>query len=129
MRAITRRASFDPGRGTLRTWVGLIARQAASDYRRKAHAHHTHLPIDTSDASGGGVGLQLTSHTTTPAVAYERRETIARIMATLSERDRIIVTRIAEGYTATEIASETGVSQSRISKMRKAIAERARSLG
>ena len=98
-RAYRRQRSFDPGRGTGRSWLFGIARHAALDElrRRKRHAG---LTADPPDRAGGD-----------EAAAVIDRATLLAALGTLPVRDReIIALRYHAGLDTAEVAGVLGIT-------------------
>ena len=98
-RAYRRQRSFDPGRGTGRSWLFGIARHAALDElrRRKRHAG---LTSDPPDRAGGD-----------EAAAVIDRATLLAALGTLPVRDReIIALRYHAGLDTAEVAGVLGIT-------------------
>lgn len=98
-RAYRRQRSFDPDRGTGRSWLFGIARHAALDElrRRKRHAR---LTADPPDRAGGD-----------EAAAAIDRTVLLSALGTLPVRDReIIALRYHAGLDTAEVAGVLGIT-------------------
>lgn len=93
-----RAATFDPARGTARTWVLTIARSRALDRLRARGRDPELAPLSelvASEAPDPSVGVE----------AQERREQVARALAALpDEQRRALELAYFGGYTQREIA-------------------------
>ena len=126
--------TFDPVRGTLRTWLTMRAKYIALDRRRQLCRRQTHTlqPADeqrqwaTADASGGrrssGWGFDNESRVTLPPhpeasmehllEQSERREELRLALATLPELDRyLIYQRYFKFANTEELAEKTGLTR------------------
>lgn len=93
-----RAATFDPARGTARTWVLTIARSRALDRLRARGRRPEAGPVPEFVASDEPDPLE-------SAEAQERREQVARALATLpAEQRRALELAYFGGYTQNEIA-------------------------
>ena len=104
-RAYRKRASFNPTRGTHRSWLFGIARNAALDELRR-RSRQAELAADPEDASATGAQEEA-------AEASLRRATIRAAMAKLTPRDReLVALKYFAGLGNAEIADVIGVSES-----------------
>src|SRR5437588_2127428 len=143
--------TFDPGRGTLRTWLTMRAKYIALDRRRQLCRRQVHIvqPADeerqwiSSDGSGrrkvfgwrgydGDNRIGLPPH---PEASMEdlleqseRREELSLALATLPELDRYLIYQRYFKFASTEeLAAKTGVTRhavdTRLWRARKSLRE------
>jgi RNA polymerase sigma factor (sigma-70 family) len=127
--------TFDPERGTLRTWLTMRAKYIALDRRRqlcRRQAHNLHSAEENpqwsaSDGSGGrktliGGGRERDLRATLPPhpeasmenllEQSERREELRLALATLPELDRYLIYQRYFKYASTEeLAAKTGLTR------------------
>jgi len=128
--------TFDPERGTLRTWLTMRAKYIALDRRRQLCRRQSYnlQPADetrqwvASESSGGGRGRSgwagyenenratLPPHPDSSMEALleqsERREELALALATLPELDRYLIYQRYFKYASTEeLAAKTGLTR------------------
>lgn len=142
--------SFDPGRGTLRTWLTMRAKYIALDRRRQLCRRQTHnvQPADenrqwASDNGGGRKVYGWGGYESDNRVALpphpessmehlleqtERREELRQALATLPELDRYLIYQRYFMYASTEeLAAKTGLTRhavdTRIWRARKSLRE------
>ncbi len=144
--------TFDPERGTLRTWLTMRAKYIALDRRRHLCRRQTHnlQPADetrqwiASDGSGGGRrtsgwgGHEYEHRATLPPhpessmesllEQSERREELSLALATLPELDRYLIYQRYFKYASTEeLAAKTGLTRhavdTRLWRARKSLRE------
>ena len=94
-----RARQYDPARGSVRTWLFLVARSRAIEYRRRNPAPHG---LTSSEGVEPAV-------VTDPSRGLEREETQTRLMSALAELP-------AEYSALLELAFFEGLSHSRISE-------------
>jgi RNA polymerase sigma-70 factor, ECF subfamily len=102
-RAYRRHRQFDAGRGSRRSWIFGIARNAALDElrRRKRHAA---LPLDPEDED---------APVDDRAEDHDRRATVRAALEALKPRDReVVALKFGAGLTNVELAGVLGVSES-----------------
>jgi RNA polymerase sigma-70 factor (ECF subfamily) len=93
--------SFDPARGSLATWLLMIARSRAIDQMRRR------VPEPYDPAS---VTLELDRDTEDETAALEEHWRIAGMLAALPrEESQLLVLRFYEGLTQRQIAERTGI--------------------
>jgi RNA polymerase sigma-70 factor, ECF subfamily len=143
--------SFDPGRGTLRTWLTMRAKYIALDRRRQLCRRQS-LHIQSADeyrqwsapeAHGGGRGASGMGGSEESRVALppfpeasmetlleqsERREELRLALATLPELDRYLIYQRYYKYASTEeLAAKTGLTRhavdTRLWRARKSLRE------
>ncbi len=103
-RAYRRQKSFDPDKGTGRSWLFGIARHAALDELRRRKRHAT-LAAEPADAGARSAE----DH----ADLALRRAAVQAALATLSPRDReVVALRFHAGLETAEVADVLGVSRS-----------------
>ncbi|GAA3400064.1 sigma-70 family RNA polymerase sigma factor [Paenibacillus hodogayensis] len=112
---------YDPGRGTLRTWLLLIAKFKALDYRRKMSGK-TEFDAFPDDSPGA----ELTERT---VLAKEEREEMMRIVNAFSPLDRVIFYKRYFYYESFQtIANSVGLTpkavECRLSRARKLLKQR-----
>src|SRR5881392_3845236 len=143
--------SFDPGRGTLRTWLTMRAKYIALDRRRQLCRRQTHnvqsadenRQWGSSDSGGGRKGygwggydgdnrVTLPPH---PEASMEhlleqseRREELSLALATLPELDRYLIYQRYFKFASTEeLAAKTGLTRhavdTRLWRARKSLRE------
>ncbi|MCW3040178.1 MAG: sigma-70 family polymerase sigma factor [Solirubrobacterales bacterium] len=103
-RAYRKRHSFDPARGTSRTWLFAIARNAALDElrRRKRTAS---LLVDPEDPAAAAAVGESGEHA-------ERRASVRAALAGLDPHDReLVALKFHGGLSNAEIAALLGVSE------------------
>ena len=142
--------SFDPGRGTLRTWLTMRAKYIALDRRRQLCRRQTHTMQSAdenrwaSSDSGGGRkgygwgGYDSDNRVTLPAhpessmehllEQSERREELRQALATLPELDRYLIYQRYFKFASTEeLAAKTGLTRhavdTRLWRARKSLRE------
>jgi RNA polymerase sigma-70 factor (ECF subfamily) len=142
--------SFDPGRGTLRTWLTMRAKYIALDRRRQLCRRQTHnvQPADenrqwASDNSGrrkvyGWGGYESDNRVALPPhpessmehllEQTERREELRLALATLPELDRYLIYQRYFKFASTEeLAAKTGLTRhavdTRLWRARKSLRE------
>jgi RNA polymerase sigma factor (sigma-70 family) len=106
-RAYRRQATFDPGKGTQRAWLFVIARNAALDElrRRKRTAA---LLTDPEDPAARAAAADADDDD-----ARARRATVRAALEALAPRDReLIALKFHAGLGNAEIAKVLGVSES-----------------
>jgi RNA polymerase sigma-70 factor, ECF subfamily len=103
-RALRRRSSFDPRRGSQRAWVFAIARNAALDElrrRRRCAPLLGELPDAAASAPDEEADLAV------------RRATVRAALAALAPRDReLVALKFHGGLTNAELAAVLGTSES-----------------
>jgi RNA polymerase sigma-70 factor, ECF subfamily len=103
-RAYRRRSRFDPARGTRRSWLFGIARNAALDELRR-RGRHAELIADPED-----VGAPAPDDAADAAL---RRTTLRAAIATLSAREReLVALKFFAGLQNAEIARVIGTTES-----------------
>jgi RNA polymerase sigma-70 factor (ECF subfamily) len=103
-RAYRKRRTQDPRRGTPRSWLFGIARNAALDELRRRR-RHAELPHDPEDEEAAG---RIEDH----AEATLRRAALRDAMATLSEPEReLIALKFFSQLSNGEIAEALGISE------------------
>jgi RNA polymerase sigma-70 factor (ECF subfamily) len=104
-RALRRRRTFNPRRGSERAWLFGIARNAALDELRRRRRQAA-LVIDPEDpVAGAAYDL--------PAADAERRATVRAALSALEPREReIVALKFHAGLSNAEIARLLGVSES-----------------
>lgn len=113
VRALVHAEQYDPGRGTLRSWLTTITRNLAVDALRARHAH----PVDQQ-----GLELVMAAIVEGPephALPYEASEQLRRALAGLpTAQARAAVLTAVHGFTAAELAEREaiplGTAKSRI---------------
>jgi RNA polymerase sigma-70 factor (ECF subfamily) len=143
--------SFDPGRGTLRTWLTMRAKYIALDRRRQLCRRQTHnlqsadenRPWASSGSNGrrkvsGWGGYDSDNHVTLPPhpessmenllEQSERREELRQALATLPELDRYLIYQRYFKFASTEeLAAKTGLTRhavdTRLWRARKSLRE------
>jgi RNA polymerase sigma-70 factor (ECF subfamily) len=145
--------SFDPQRGTLRTWLTMRAKYIALDRRRqlcRRQAHNLQSADENrqwGNSDGNGIagrkklrwaGSDSESHTTLPAYSEasmeqlieqsERLEELSHALATLPELDRqLIYLRYFKYASTEELAAKTGLTRhavdTRLWRARKSLRE------
>jgi RNA polymerase sigma-70 factor (ECF subfamily) len=104
-RALTRRASYKPGRGSARAWLFGIARNAAYDELRRLH--RTEPVADPAEQRPPGAD-------TTADIAL-RRAALAGALARLSQDEReLVALKFEAGLANAEIGSVLGISESNV---------------
>ncbi len=89
--------SFEPARGTFRTWIFGIAHHRLVDYRRR-QAVRDHEPLTEALANSG-------DHPSTQAEAWLTRERLRQALHGLTEDQRqVVVLKFIEGLSNTEVA-------------------------
>jgi RNA polymerase sigma factor (sigma-70 family) len=144
--------TFDPGRGTLRTWLTMRAKYIALDRRRQLCRRQTHN-LQSADenpqwvaSEGGGVGRRMSgwggheyenrvtlpphpdSSMETLLEQSERREELRQALATLPELDRYLIYQRYFKFASTEeLAAKTGLTRhavdTRLWRARKSLRE------
>ncbi|MFL5654658.1 MAG: sigma-70 family RNA polymerase sigma factor [Ktedonobacteraceae bacterium] len=142
--------SFDPGRGTLRTWLTMRAKYIALDRRRQLCRRQTHnlQSADenrwaSSDSGGGRKGYGWGGYDSDNRVTLpphpessmehlleqsERREELRQALATLPELDRYLIYQRYFKFASTEeLAAKTGLTRhavdTRLWRARKSLRE------
>jgi RNA polymerase sigma-70 factor (ECF subfamily) len=137
--------TFDPERGTLRTWLTMRAKYIALDRRRQLCRRQTHnlQPADenrqwTSSDGGWSGGYDNDNRVTLPPhpefsmehllEQSERREELRLALATLPELDRyLIIQRYFKFASTEELAAKTGLTRhavdTRLWRARKSLRE------
>ena len=143
--------SFDPGRGTLRTWLTMRAKYIALDRRRQLCRRQAHnlQPADENrqwaSSDGGGMrkvygwgGYDSDNRVTLPPhpessmehllEQSERREELSLALATLPELDRYLIYQRYFKFASTEeLAAKTGLTRhavdTRLWRARKSLRE------
>jgi RNA polymerase sigma-70 factor (ECF subfamily) len=137
--------TFDPERGTLRTWLTMRAKYIALDRRRQLCRRQTHnlQSADenrqwTSSDGGWGGGYDNDNRVTLPPhpefsmehllEQSERREELRLALATLPELDRyLIIQRYFKFASTEELAAKTGLTRhavdTRLWRARKSLRE------
>ncbi len=143
--------TFDPGRGTLRTWLTMRAKYIALDRRRQLCRRQTHnlqsadenRQWASSDGSGGHSGFGRGGYDNEGRVALpphpetsmehlleqsERREELRLALATLPELDRYLIYQRYFKFASTEeLAAKTGLTRhavdTRLWRARKSLRE------
>lgn len=96
--------SFDPARGTLGTWIMLIARSRAIDHLRRR------VPEPVDPAGPRGARLQGEEDPSASPDTLIERWRMAVLIAQLPDQEaRMLRMRFHEGLTQSEIAERTGV--------------------
>jgi RNA polymerase sigma factor (sigma-70 family) len=106
-RAWRKRRQIDPERGSARTWLFGIARNAALDElrRRSRHAPMPEEPAVAADPIGGAGGGD-------PAQVAVHRTALRQAMASLSGREReLVALKFFAGLSNAEIADVIGASE------------------
>jgi RNA polymerase sigma-70 factor (ECF subfamily) len=111
MRAFAAADSFDPSRGTLRTWLLAIVRHAAFEIlRERRRASAIEPATDAEPLLELGVAAGWGADPEKEATRAEQRELLARALASLSPGDReVLVLRDLEGLSLDEVARIIGV--------------------
>ena len=143
--------SFDPGRGTLRTWLTMRAKYIALDRRRQLCRRQTHNVQSadenrqwaSSDSGGGRKGYGWGGYDSDNRVTLpphpeasmehlleqsERREELSLALATLPELDRYLIYQRYFKFASTEeLAAKTGLTRhavdTRLWRARKSLRE------
>jgi RNA polymerase sigma-70 factor, ECF subfamily len=104
-RALTRRSSYKPGRGSPRAWLFGIARNAAYDeLRRRGRTEPAANPEERSTPTGDS----------TAEVAV-RRAALAGALARLSHEEReLVALRFEAGLSGAEVGEVLGISESNV---------------
>jgi RNA polymerase sigma-70 factor (ECF subfamily) len=106
LRAVRAADRFDSARGSARTWLLRIARNALNDHRRRER-HRRHVPI--------GALYDLRSDAPSPEERLLWEETVGRLLAAVSalgDADReIIGLRYGSGLDTVETAAALGVRE------------------
>jgi len=104
-RALTRRVSYKPGRGSARAWLFGIARNAAYDeLRRRRRTEPVADPAEQRPPGGD----------TTADIALRRAE-LAGALARLSQDEReLVALKFEAGLANAEIGSVLGISESNV---------------
>ena len=104
-RALTRRSSYSPERGTARAWLFGIARNAAYDeLRRRGRTEPVADPEERQPPGGD----------TTAEVAV-RRAALAAALARLSQDEReLVALKFEAGLSGAEIGAVVGISESNV---------------
>ncbi len=126
MRAFAAADTFDPSRGTLRTWLLAIVRHAAFEMlreRRRAPAALEPTGDDAEPLLELGVAAGWGADPEKEVARAEQRELLARALASLSPTDReVVVLRDLEGLSLDEVARviglELGAAKSRLHRAR-----------
>jgi RNA polymerase sigma-70 factor (ECF subfamily) len=121
--------SFDPARGSLRTWLMMRAKYIALDRRRHLtrrnpsgalvmsqladqHAGQGFSGLDELSRDGSGVSQRLDTNLDTLLEQRERREEVRRALERLPEHDRLLVyLRYFQLASIDEIALRSGLSK------------------
>jgi len=120
-RALTRRASYKPDRGSPRAWLFGIARNAAYDeLRRRGRSEPTANPEPRSAPSGD----------TTAEIAV-RRAALADALARLSQGEReLVALKFEAGLSAAEIGAVIGISETNVgTRVSRAVAKLREAMG
>lgn len=120
-RALTRRSSYKPGKGSPRAWLFGIARNAAYDeLRRRGRTEPAAHPEERSTPTGD----------TTAEVAV-RRATLADALARLSQGEReLVALRFEAGLSGAEIGEVLGISESNVgTRLSRAMAKLREAMG
>ena len=143
--------SFDPGRGTLRTWLTMRAKYIALDRRRQLCRRQIHnvqsadenRQLASSDSGGGRKGYGWGGYDSDNRVTLpphpeasmenlleqsERREELSLALATLPELDRYLIYQRYFKFASTEeLAAKTGLTRhavdTRLWRARKSLRE------
>jgi RNA polymerase sigma-70 factor (ECF subfamily) len=99
-----RGTSFDPDRGSLGTWIMLIARSRAIDHLRKRIPE----PIDPSGPRAATM-RQAEDPSASPDTLIERWRMAALIAQLPDDEARMLRMRFHEGLSQSEIADRTGI--------------------
>lgn len=95
--------SYDPARGSLGTWIMLIARSRAIDSLRKRVPE----PLDPQDAAGAAMADE--DPETSPELLVERWGMALLVARLPEEQARLLRMRFHEGLSQSEIAERTGI--------------------
>ena len=120
-RALTRRSSYRPARGSPRGWLFGIARNAAYDeLRRRGRTEPVADPEERSAPQGD----------TTADVAV-RRATLADALARLSRDEReLVALRFEAGLSGAEVGAVLGISESNVgTRLSRAMAKLREAMG
>ena len=98
--------AFDPGKGTLKSWLALLARRRAIDRLRAAKTGGEAQPLDESLPAPSGL---------TPEDRLALQEALARLSP---EEAELIRLQYFEGYTPKEIADRLGLPYETVKKRR-----------
>lgn len=99
-----RGSAFDPDRGSLGTWIMLIARSRALDHRRKRIPE----PVDPLGPRGATLARD-EDPGNNPDTLVERWRMAVLIAQLPEEQARILRMRFHEGFSQSEIATRTGI--------------------
>lgn len=123
--------TFDPNRGV--TFVGYarhIVKHRIVDEWRREHGRRPGLTIRPFDPTADDLGRDIVLAASSVDLGLERVEDAAHAAAVVAEllpelrmRDRFVLVEIGDGATLTEIADRIGVTESRVSQLRAAVAE------
>ncbi len=102
------RHSFDASKASFNTWIYNIAGNALIDYYRRKK--HTHVSYEDADAA-----LLVDVSAQLQQISSERRREIFRLLATLKERERLIIFyRFFEEHSNRQIAEMLDMNESTV---------------
>ena len=99
-----RGSAYDPKRGSLGTWIMLIARSRAIDQMRKRVPE----PLDPQGPAGAALG-DVEDPDVAPDLLIERWSMAVLVARLPEDQARILRMRFHEGLSQTEIAERTGI--------------------
>lgn len=112
MRAFAAADTFDPSRGSLRTWLLAIVRHAAFEMLRERRRASVAVepPADAEPLLELGVAAGWGADPEKEVARAEQRELLARALASLEPTDReVVVLRDLEGMSLDEVARVVGL--------------------
>ena len=95
--------AYDPARGSLGTWIMLIARSRAIDHQRRR------VPEPLDPQSAAGAALDHEDIVASPDLLIERWAMAVRLAGLPHEEARVLRMRFHEGLSQSEIAERTGI--------------------
>ncbi|MEA3216030.1 MAG: hypothetical protein QOJ19_2186 [Acidimicrobiia bacterium] len=100
--------SFDPARGSLRSWLSVVARNQAHRTAGRFHRHPT-VSLDAGPAESARWVPEACTERDAVEALVEARELLAKIVPVLTDRELLVITRVLiDDQPAAELAAEQG---------------------
>ena len=113
--------TYNPTKARLSTFVTMVARGAAVDVM-KAELRRAGIPTKNNASSNSpplaGKDVEDTGFEELGFDRADLHSDVARVMATLTDRERTICQLVMEGYTDPEIGEQLGISKQRVHQLR-----------